>query len=83
MKSQNPFSYSENPYVENPFTILGVPPDANAAIIEGFAHSGEEALAAGLQPGGHVNLKPGDCARAAQCLQDPVLRLAFDLMMNF
>ncbi len=83
MKRENPFFYSVNPYEENPFTVLGVSLDTNAAVIEGFAQAGEEALQAGIQPGRNTNLKPGDCARAAQCLQDRLLRLAFDLMLNF
>jgi hypothetical protein len=66
----NPFLYSSEPYVQNPFTILEVPPDASQATIELFARAPGPGRAA------------GEFARAAQWLQNPTLRLAFDLMLH-
>lgn len=82
MSSQNPFLYSDNPYRRNPFTVLSVPPEMTQANIEQFARAREQMLAAGQQPDPEMALEPGECDRAAQFLQEPVLRLAFDLMMQ-
>lgn len=82
MSSENPFLYSDNPYRRNPFTVLSVPPGMTQANIEQFARSREQMLAAGQQPDPEMTLEPGECNRAAEFLQEPVLRLAFDLMMH-
>ncbi len=82
MKKPNPFLYSSDPYRENPFTVLGVPPDVSQASIDQFAESREQLLNAGEQPAPELELRAGDCKRAAQHLQDPLLRLAFDLMTH-
>lgn len=78
----NPFQYSErNPCRENPVTILEVRPEFSQAFIDLDASAKESLLEHGEQPTG-LQLKRGECQRAAHQLQDPVLRLAFDLMSN-
>jgi len=81
--SHNPFKSNGNPYRSNPFVLLGVTPDIGQAVIEEFADAREAELVAGLQPLPDLELRPGDCKQAAQHLQDPVLRLAFDLMLRW
>ncbi len=83
MSANNPFTYDKNPYRSNPFTVLGVGPEMKQAEIEGFANAREGVVAAGIQPDPELELQPGDCIRAAQHLQDAVLRLAFDLMAHW
>jgi hypothetical protein len=83
MNEVNPFLYSDNPYRKNPFTILGARLEMTQPNIDEFARACERALASGQQPNPELALHRGECKRAAQCLQDPVLRLAFDLMGNW
>jgi hypothetical protein len=78
----NPFQYSDrNPCRENPITILDVRPEFGQAFIDLNASTKEALLEEGEQPAG-MQIRRGECQRAAQQLQDPVLRLAFDLMSN-
>lgn len=85
--TENPFRYlwecSANPYRAHPFTILGLPADASQATVEQFARGREQLVEAGEQPIAGLTLRRGDCVRAAQILQDPVVRLAFDLMAHW
>ena len=82
--NENPFKYiyEVTPYRPNPFTVVAAAPDTSQARIETFASSREQLLRAGIQPIAGVELNPGDCITAAQLLQDPLLRLAFDLMLH-
>ncbi|GEM_PF-2581873 len=83
MNNDNPFGSGGNPYRRNPFIILGVSPETGQAVIEAFAGALENELADGPATVAGLRLEPGDGARAAQQLQDPVLRLAFDLMLRW
>ena len=80
--SDNPFKhiYGAYPYHPNPFAVLGASRDMNQAGLERFASNRDRLVIAGGQPIANFNLEPGDCITAAQLLQDPVWRLAFDLM---
>jgi hypothetical protein len=83
VKRANPFQYSEgNPCRENPITILGVAEDASQSYVDLCAAGCEALVEAGDQPVDGLELRRGDCRRAAQELQDPVVRLAFDLMTH-
>ena len=82
MNSINPFLFSRNPYRKNPFSILRVNPGMTQANIDQFASAREAVIAAGQQPDPDLQLREGECIHAAQCLQDPLLRLAFDLMTD-
>jgi hypothetical protein len=87
VSTENPFRYmwdaGADPYRAHPFALLGVLPDATQATVEQFATAREQLLQAGEQPLAGLTLQRGDCLRAAQALQDPVLRLAFDLMAHW
>jgi len=77
----NPFQYSENPCRENPLTVLDVRPELPQAAIDLNAEMKEGLLQQGGQPTG-MHIRRGAFQNAAQQLQDPVLRLAYDLMTN-
>ncbi len=80
MSRQNPFLLRPDPYRENPFALLGVAAEANHPTIAYYAEHYEALLEQGHQPVPGLTLQPGDCITAAAALQDPVLRLACDLM---
>ena len=80
MNRKNPFLFRKDPYHENPFAALGVGSDANTAVIGDRAQRRELMVEQGGQPVAGPELQPGDLVTAAESLQDPVLRLAFDLM---
>lgn len=79
-RERNPFLYSPNPYRGNPFTILELPRTASLATIEEMARTRELEIAGGAGGVAGDPLRPGDARRAAESLQDPVVRLTFDLM---
>ena len=80
MNRENPFLFRKDPYYENPFAVLGVGSDANKATIDNRARARASMVARGKQPVAGLELQPEDLVTAAEALQDPVLRLAFDLM---
>ena len=82
--SDNPFKYlyEVRPVRVNPFRALNVSTTASQAQIELSAQSRDRALQAGVTLESAPEIKPGDCITAAQLLQDPILRVAFDLMLN-
>jgi hypothetical protein len=86
MSRENPFRYrwevGADPYRENPFVVLGAPREASQSTIEMFAAARERIIGEGHQPDPALALLPGDCIKAAELLQDPVLRLLFDLMAH-
>ena len=81
--NNNPFKhiYEVRPCRSNPFVVVGATTEMNQAVIDNNADARDRAVQAGVQLG-NLNLEPGDCITAAQLLQDPVLRLAFDLMLH-
>ena len=85
MSENNPFKfiYYSQPYRANPFIVLDARPSQSQAAIERFASSREQALTAGYQPVKALTLQSGDCITAAEKLQNPLLRLTFDLMLNW
>jgi hypothetical protein len=82
--TDNPFKYiyEVQPCRPDPFTMIGAPADMAQAGIEKFANARDLIVKAGVQPIPDFELKPGDCITAAQLLQDPILRLAFHLMLD-
>jgi hypothetical protein len=81
---QNPFHYiyEVRPFRMNPFKALDVATDAKPAQIEVSSKSRDRAVQAGMMSESAPELKPGDCITAAELLQDPLLRVAFDLMLD-
>jgi hypothetical protein len=82
MKSDNPFFFSARPYGANPFRLLGVRPDDSTATIESAARAREQLLERGVAPLAGLDVAAGDFNRAAYALQDPLRRLAFDILAH-
>lgn len=80
---ENPFSaFEPDPYAMNPFRILGVGVDGSPEEIESRVPVLERRLAVGRQPVDGLTLEVGQPGRAEQLLMDPLLRLAFELMLS-
>jgi len=78
----NPFNvFDRDPYGMNPFRVLGVGADASPEEIERRVPVLERRLEAKAQPIAGVTLERGDPGRAEQLLREPLLRLAFELML--
>jgi hypothetical protein len=82
VNDQNPFFFSASPYECNPFRLLDVRPADAQATIEAAARSREHQLQRGVNPVPALDVTPGDFNRAAFALQDPLVRLAFDILAH-
>jgi hypothetical protein len=82
--SKNPFRYHSDPYVRNPFAVLGLEQDAGSTRIRQKGRYVEDCIAQGVAvtPGGGAAaaLAKGDGEQAVEWISEPTLRLAFDLM---
>jgi len=79
---RNPFIELDNPYAENPFRLLGINRNATRTMIYGYAHNREQQLKSNALPVElrAIGLNEGAFFTAARSLENPVVRLAFDLM---
>ena len=82
MSSDNPFFFSAAPYEDHPFRLLDVRADDSLTTIEAAALAREHLLARGVSPVAGLAVNVGDFNRAAYALQDPLRRLAFDMMAH-
>ena len=82
MTSENPLFFNTSPYECHPFRLLGVRAEDSQATIEAAARAREQLLQRGVDPVPGLTAAPGDFNRAAFALQDPLRRLAFDILAH-
>ena len=83
MNRDNPFFFSSDPYVYNPFRLLEVEADARMEEITDAAKARERLLANGFAPVDGMTVTAGEFNRAANDLRDPLKRLTFDILAHF